>query len=213
MNQLAPHNQITLEAFQAAVDTYRQCGFDLPESIAEIADSLEQHIARLDSLSEIDPTFEIAYKAVRSTLQNASSQRAKFLDTSETAIDRPHNGHTSNGNLAPLPPLGTNGHSKTDLPVNPSAEPNTQPTIYRYTLPQSATTQETAAFQQQVEAIRQANPDWVIIFDRPQPGESDAIVMIHKDHDYPTTHAAYIANRTINDVVAPTLNRIFGQRP
>jgi hypothetical protein len=204
MNQLAPHNQITLEAFQAAVDTYRQCGIDLPESIAEIADSLEQHIARLDSLSEIDRNFEVAYKAVRSTLQNSSSQRAKFLDTSEIAIDKPHNGHS-----AQPPPLGTNGHSKTD---SVAAEPNTQPTIYRYTLPHSATSQETAAFQQQVEAIRQANPDWVISFDRPQPGESDAIVMIHKDHDYPTTHAAYIANRTINDVVAPTLSRIFGQQ-
>jgi hypothetical protein len=167
MIQLEADQELTLQAFQAAVDTYRQRGLDLPERIAAIADTLETHIDQLDALSEIDPTFEMIYAAVGSALYN-SSQRAKLLNPPET--------------------------------------------IYRYTLPHSATGQETAAFQQQVEAIRQANPDWVISFDRPQPGESDAIVMIHKDYDYPTTHAAYIANRTINDVVAPTLSRIFGQQ-
>jgi hypothetical protein len=200
--------KLTLQAFQTAVDTYRQRGLDLPERIAAIADTLETHIDELDSLSEIDPTFEMIYEAVGSALYN-SSQRAKLLNPPETT--RPHsNGFhtTSNGNSSTTQPPKTNGHHQTAEPI----EPTHQPTIYRYTLPHSATIQETNAFQQQVEAIRQANPDWVISFDRPQPGESDAIVMIHKDHDYPTTHAAYIANRTINDVVAPTLSRIFGQQ-
>lgn len=210
MIQLEADQKLTLQAFQAAVDTYRQRGLDLPERIAAIADTLETHIDELDALSEIDPTFEMIYEAVGSALYN-SSQRAKLLNPPETTKSHSNGFHSTrngNGNSPTNPQPETNGHHQTAA----SAEPTTQPTIYRYTLPHSATTQETAAFQQQVEAIRQANPDWVISFDRPQPGESDAIVMIHKDHDYPTTHAAYIANRTINDVVAPTLSRIFGQQ-
>jgi hypothetical protein len=36
--------------------------------------------------------------------------------------------------------------------------------------------------------------------------------MIHKDDNYSTTHAAYIADRTVNEIAAPILNRIFGQK-
>jgi hypothetical protein len=90
MTQLAADQEITLQAFQAAVDTYNQRRLDLPEGIAAIANDLESHIDQLDALSEIDPTFEIAYQTVRSDLQSRSSQRAKFLDTSETVTATLH---------------------------------------------------------------------------------------------------------------------------
>jgi hypothetical protein len=128
MTQLAADQQITLQAFQAAVDTYKQRGLDLPESIAAIANSLESHIDQLDALSEIDPTFEIAYQTVRSSLQKTSSQRAKLLNPPET--DKPNNSihvtSTINGNNPP--PVETNGQHKTGPPL--STEPgaaNTQP--------------------------------------------------------------------------------------
>jgi hypothetical protein len=83
MTQLAADQEITLQAFQAAVDTYNQRGLDLPESIAAIANDLESHIDQLDFLSERDPTFEMVYQAVRSNLQSTSSQRAKLLNPPE----------------------------------------------------------------------------------------------------------------------------------
>jgi uncharacterized protein YecT (DUF1311 family) len=85
-----------------------------------------------------------------------------------------------------------------------------QPIVYRYVLPDNALPQTAIAFSKQVEAIRQSNPDWIVTFDRPNPGEADAIVLIRKDEHYAATHAAYLANRTLNQVVGPALNRIFG---
>jgi hypothetical protein len=130
MTQLAADQEITLQAFQAAVDTYQQRGLDLPESIAAIADHLESHIDQLDFLSESDPTFEIAYQTVRSSLQKTSSQRAKLLNPPETATHQNtiHLPSTSNGNNPP--PVETNGQHKTGPPPTPSTEPNavnTQP--------------------------------------------------------------------------------------
>ncbi len=199
MNQLAPHNQITLEAFQAAVDTYRQCGLNLPESIAEIADSLEQHIARLDSLSEIDPSFEIAYKAVRSTLQNSSSQRAKFLDTSETT--KPHNGNhtkTSNGNSAPTPHPTTNGHSTQNSTTNGHKQTGPPPVIKRFVLPLEFSPADRQQFDQYIQELRQLNPQWVIAPDHCRPGEADAYVMLYNDEHYTTNHAIYLADQVLN---------------
>jgi hypothetical protein len=123
MTQLAADQEITLQAFQAAVDTYQQRGLDLPESIAAIADHLESHIDRLDFLSESDSTFEIAYQTVRSTLQKTSSQRAKLLNPPETATTQSiYLPSTSNGNNPP--PVETNGQQKTGPPSTPLEEPN-----------------------------------------------------------------------------------------
>jgi hypothetical protein len=80
MTQLAADQQLTLQAFQAAVDTYQQRDLPLPAEINAIGSSLEQHLNQLDRLSETDPTFEMVYQAARTTLQDGN--RAKFLDTS-----------------------------------------------------------------------------------------------------------------------------------
>jgi hypothetical protein len=77
MTQLAADQQLTLRAFQAAVDTYNQRQMALPEAIPPILPHLDQ----LDSLSETDSTFEMLYQAARSALQNGSD-RTRFLDTS-----------------------------------------------------------------------------------------------------------------------------------
>jgi hypothetical protein len=123
MPQLAADQQLTLQAFQAAVDTYQQRGLALPEKIAAIGDALESHLDQLDALSESDPTFEMVYQAARSALQSQSSQRAKFLDTAASAIDKTQNGFHSadaqptNGHSLHIPPIATNGHTKTGPPT------------------------------------------------------------------------------------------------
>jgi hypothetical protein len=84
MTQLTADEQTILQAFQAAVATYKQQGRDLPENIAAIGDHLEPHIEWLDALSEGDPTFEMVYKSTKSALQNQSGQRSKLLISEPT---------------------------------------------------------------------------------------------------------------------------------
>jgi hypothetical protein len=74
MTQLAADQQITLQAFQSAITAYQQHGIALPEKIAAIHESLEQHIGDLDNLAKDDPIFELLYSATRSSLQNQASQ-------------------------------------------------------------------------------------------------------------------------------------------
>jgi hypothetical protein len=74
MTQLAADQQITLQAFQSAITAYQQHGIALPEKIAAIHESLEQHIGDLDNLAKDDPVFELFYSATRSSLQNQASQ-------------------------------------------------------------------------------------------------------------------------------------------
>jgi hypothetical protein len=74
MTQLAADQQITLQAFQSSITAYQQHGIALPEKIATIHESLEQHIDDLDNLAKGDPTFEMLYSATRSSLQNQASQ-------------------------------------------------------------------------------------------------------------------------------------------
>jgi hypothetical protein len=89
MTQLTADEQTILQAFQAAVATYKQQGRDLPEEIAAIGDQLEPNIEWLDALSEGDPTFEMVYKSTKSALQIQSSQRAKFIDTAALPSSQP----------------------------------------------------------------------------------------------------------------------------
>lgn len=184
-------DQLTIDAFQEALKTLEE---PLPDPLQQRINMLQHdwaaHVHELDALAEQFEPLNHCYQTARDVLQSRSASRKQLLDSAALSSS-PTAAETT------LPP------------ETPGSAPSQQPTIYRYTLPSTATPQQVVAFQQQVEAIRQANPDWVVTFDRPQPGEADAIVMIYNDENYPTVHAAYIANRTLNQVVAPALTRIF----
>jgi hypothetical protein len=192
MSQLAADQQITLQAFQAAVDSYNQRGLVLPERIAAIANALESHIDHLDTLSEIDSTFQLLYDTARSALQNQSSQRAKFLDTSTL---NPTNGSLKNGSQI-------NGiHNSHSTPSEHSPQttqekpPNTS--IKRFVLPINATPQEQQYFTNYIAQLKQLNPQWVIAPDLPQADETEAYVMIFNDENYHVNHAAYAASQML----------------
>jgi hypothetical protein len=204
MNQhLAAHHQLTLQAFQAAVDSYQQRGIPLPERIAPlvsdrpegIAQSLESHINQLDALSESDPHFEMLYQAFRSGSQNESSERAKFLDTSAPPSRSAQNGfHTvkikpaSNGHSpSPVSPE-SNGHNKTGPP----------PVIKRFVLPLGFSAADREHFDRYIQQLRQLNPQWVVAPDHCRPGEADAYVMLHNDENYTTNHAVYLVDQVLN---------------
>jgi hypothetical protein len=193
--QLAAHQQLTLQAFQSAVDSYQQRGIVLPEQIAPIADTLESHIAQLDSLSESDPHFEMLYQAFRSGAQNDSSQRAKFLDTSA-----PPNRSAQNGFHAVEIKSERNGHTSSPGSPESNGHTNTGPPtpIKRFVLPLGFTESERAYFDQYIQSLKQLNPEWVVTPDRCQPGEADAYVMLHNDENYTTNHAVYLVDQVLN---------------
>jgi hypothetical protein len=203
MTQLAADQQLTLQAFQAAVDTYQQHRIELPEPIAalvsnrseSIAESLKSHINQLDSLSESDPHFDMLYQAFRSSSQNDSSERAKFLDTSAPPSQSAQNGSHAveikpdpNGHsLHPGSPE-SNGHAKTGPPTP----------IKRFVLPLGHTDSERTYFDQYIQALKHLNPQWVVSPDRCQPGEADAYVMLYNDANYTTNHAIYLVDQMLN---------------
>jgi hypothetical protein len=203
MTQLATDQQLTIQAFQAAVDSYQQRGLPLPERIAPlvsdrpevIAQSLESHINQLDALSESDPHFEMLYQAFRSGAQNESSERAKFLDTAASASRSAQNGlHAvevkpdTNGHAHSPSSPESNGRDKTG-PPNP---------IKRFVLPLGFTDSERAYFNQYIQSLKHLNPQWVVAPDRCQPGEADAYVMLHNDENYTTNHAVYLVDQMLN---------------
>ncbi|NJO41357.1 MAG: hypothetical protein HC769_06420 [Cyanobacteria bacterium CRU_2_1] len=54
-------------------------------------------------------------------------------------------------------------------------------------------------YQKYLEKLKQLNPDWALIPDRPQPDEADAYLILYQDENYAARHAAYIATRYLND--------------
>jgi hypothetical protein len=199
--QLAAHQQLTLQAFQSAVDSYQQRGIVLPEKIAPIADTLESHIAQLDSLSASDPHFEMLYQAFRSGDQNDSSQRAKFLDTSAPPSRSTQNGFhaveikpNSNGHSSKPVSTESNGHTKTGPP----------PAIKRFVLPLNATAQEREHFTHYISQLQQLNPQWMLSPDLTHPDETEAYVMIPNDENYEVNYAAYSASQMLTSFFQPS---------
>jgi hypothetical protein len=199
MIQLEADQKLTLQAFQAAVDTYKQRGLDLPERISAIADTLENHIDELDALSEIDPTFEMIYEAVGSALYN-SSQRAKLLNPPETAKTQNGNHTASNGNSAHTPHSTTNGHSAHNPThtTNGHNQTGPPPVIKRFVLPLGFSPADRQQFDQYIQELRQLNPHWVIAPDHCRPGEADAYVMLYNDEHYTTNHTTYLVDQVLN---------------
>jgi hypothetical protein len=202
-HQLAAHHQLTLQAFQSAVDSYQQRGIALPEQIAAlvsdrpevISQSLESHLNQLDALSESDPHFEMLYQAFRSGAQNDSSQRAKFLDTSA-----PPNRSAQNGLHAVEIKSERNGHAPSPGSPESNGHTNTGPPtpIKRFVLPLGFTESERAYFDQYIQSLKQLNPEWVVAPDRCQPGEATAYVMLRNDENYTTNHAIYLVDQVLN---------------
>ncbi len=75
-----------------------------------------------------------------------------------------------------------------------------QPKIYRFTLPLGVSNKQKKLFHDEVERIRQANPNWNVEQDDPFPGEEEAILLIHKDNNAARLEAAYILSRTLSDL-------------
>jgi hypothetical protein len=194
MTQLTADQQLTLQAFQAAVDTYTQRQMALPEAIAAILPHLDQHLDQLDQLSETDPTFEMVYQAVRTALQDGSD-RAKFLDPSAIPPDRlSSNGKSQNG---------TSKSHSSQLLQDSTASPS-PPSIKRFVLSINPTCQEQQDFATHIAQLKQLNPQWIISPDLPQPDEAEAYVMIFNDENYQINHAAYIASQMLQRFFAHT---------
>jgi hypothetical protein len=202
MNQpLAAHQQLTLQAFQSAVDSYQQRGIVLPEKIAPITDTLESHIAQLDSLSESDPHFEMLYQAFRSGAQNDSSQRAKFLDTSVQPNRSNQNGFhaveiqpNSDGHAPSPGSTESNGHANSGPP----------PVIKRFVLATDASAVEKQYFQQYIDQLKQLNPQWTVTLDACSTGEAEAYVMFPQDENYKLNRAAYAAAQIVTQFFSPS---------
>jgi hypothetical protein len=232
MPSLNPLEQLAVDAFTAALETCREEDVELPEEVWAIAQSPEQHVADLSEIAKQHPQLNANYRMARKLLGGVDAERHKRMNTSDQPQLEQYQFFTegliigSEGKLQNSPSVNlekdglststsddnakTSGFSHYSGSSNVAPSSPIQPVIYRYTLPDTASPQAAIAFSKQVEMIRQSNPDWVVSFDRPNPGEADAIVLIHKDEHYATTHAAYLTNQTLNQIVGPALSRIFG---
>jgi len=230
MQSLSPLEQLTVDAFTAALETCQEEGVELPSVVWVVAQSPEQHVTELSEIAKSHPQLNAAYRVARKVLRKAESSRKKRMGIDDSVLLRQFNSTleqpldssskedtfttTSNKNseTSENPAKGPTrfGLSKDSDSDAASPSASGRPVIYRYTLPDSASPQAALAFSKQIEMIRQCNPDWVVSFDHPNPGEADAIVLIRKDEHYATTHAAYLMNKTLNQVVGPALARVFG---
>ncbi len=202
MPQLADDQQITLEAFQAALRTFQQLGKPLPDEINTIVEDLENNIDRLHRLSKLDREFAFGYQTARSALQSQTGERSKRLS--------PTNGNgstTQKVDILPLvkpqqQPAGTGiaspvTHSKTSNPTEP-------PPLKRFVLPVNATEAEKQYFAQYIEQLKQLNPQWVVSLDYCNPGEAEAYIMIYKDDNYIVNHAMYSVDKLLTRVFTRT---------
>ncbi len=218
MHSLEPLEQLAVEAFVTALETCREEGVELPEKVWAIAQSPEQYITELSKTAKQYPQLNAAYQTARKLLRKAEGDRNKRMSTDNHSLlkqsdpfsKQSFNSPFSSREIKPTPHSTSDDSSKAFATSTLSP---TQPIVYRYTLPDTASPQAVIIFSKQVEAIRQSNPDWVVSHDRRNPGEADAIILIHKDEQYATTHAAYLMNQTLNQIVAPALVQIFGTTP
>jgi hypothetical protein len=187
MTQLTADQQITLKAFQAAVDTYKQRGLGLPVQVAAIVADLESHIDELDFLSESDLTFEIAYQTMRSFLQSSASQSTRFLSSPGITTEKPKDSHNRPSTNSHFSGPETNDHRKISPP----------PVIKRFVLPLGSSSAERQHFDQYIHELRQLNPQWVVSLDYCRPGEADAYVMVYNDEQYAINHAIYLVDQVL----------------
>ena len=248
--------QLTVEAFITALETCKEEGVELPESVRAVAQSPEKHVTELSTIAKQHPQFNASYITARKLLQKSESVLGKRVNTHSSVSSISHgtsapsilDSVVSSSSPLGIPalrlspavsglvsgPLLSSLEEKTIPDSNPNVHNEVvdahqsfvpsvhsttqksqktnlvQPVIYRYTLPDTSSPQALIAFSNQIEAIRQSNPDWVISFDRPKAGEADAIILIRRDEHYASTHAAYLMNQTLNEVVAPALSKVFG---
>ncbi len=227
MQSLSPLEQLAVDAFTAALETCREEGVELPEDVWAIAQAPEQHVADLSEIAKQHPQLNANYRMARKLLRTVEAERHKRMNTSDQPQLGQFQSFLKGPTSAPLFPWEQDGTSTSTFDDNlkpsdfsthsgspkASPPPPIQPIIYRYTLPDTASPQAAIAFSKQVEMIRHSNPDWVVSSDRPNPGEADAIVLIHNDEHYATAHAAYLTNQTLNQIVGPALSRVFGAIP
>ena len=202
MPQLADDQQITLEAFQAALRTFQQLGKPLPDEINTIVDDLENNIDRLHRLSKLDRDFAFGYQTARSALQSQTGERSKRLT--------PTNGNgATTKKIDPEPlvkpqqqPAGTG----IALPVTHgnTPTPTESPPLKRFVLPVNATEAEKQYFDQYIQQLKQLNPQWVVSLDYCNPGEAEAYIMIYKDNNYVINHAMYSVDKLLTRVFTRT---------
>lgn len=84
--------------------------------------------------------------------------------------------------------------------VEQTQPPKPNPKIYRFTLPSGATDYHRKHFHAHIKQIEQANPNWKLQQDKPQPGEEEALLLIYQDEDGLRAEASYILYRTITEI-------------
>jgi hypothetical protein len=192
MQQLADDQQITLEAFQAALRTFQDLGKPLPDEINAIVDDLENNIDRLHRLSKLDRDFAFGYQTARSALQSQTGERNKRL----TPINGNGTIEQKADTVPTIDPPAAN--SKTPTPTE-------SPPLKRFVLPINATEAEKQYFDQYIAQLKQLNPQWVVSLDYCNPGEAEAYIMIYKDDNYVVNHAMY----SVDKFLARAFTRTF----
>ena len=74
-------------------------------------------------------------------------------------------------------------------------------TIYRFSLPKSASELEKKKYFEHLELLKKSNPKWTFIEDRLKEDENYAILIMNGEKDYVNQYGAYIINRSIGEII------------
>ena len=215
LEQMSDLDQLVLIAFDIALE---QLDSPLPDSLQAKLNHLRNQpdvsVREFDALAESYAPLKERYEQACLELVRHGGQRKLFLvgngqpsrDLSQVA----QTSVTDSGQVVTDIPDGVMPLNSQTVPEPVStprpASTNQTHSIYRFFLPAGATVAERRKFHQDVEWIKQANPNWVVSLDRPLPNEADAIVLIYNDENYLAYHAGYIATRTLSEFS----HRVFG---
>lgn len=80
MRSLSPLDQLTVEAFVAALETCREAGVELPDAVWAISQAPEQHVADFSEIAQQHPQLNTAYRTARKLLRQTEGDRQKRID-------------------------------------------------------------------------------------------------------------------------------------
>ncbi len=187
----------------------------------ELRDTAEERSKFLDGSGEVGLSDRIFLDQAAAVLRSSTpEQAARHLIESafaSAAIDSippesttippvPDAASATNGTApAPEPEASTPAEaipaeaSSTDQPA-PSKPHTKPPKIYRLVLRAGASAAERRNYHRYIETVKQTNPDWAVIPDRPRSGEAEAMAMIYQDENYDLQRAMYLMRTIFSDV-------------
>ncbi|MBD2327085.1 hypothetical protein [Alkalinema sp. FACHB-956] len=109
MQPLEPLEQLAVDAFVAAVETCREEGIQLPESVWLIAQSPDRHVESLGEIAKQHPQLNTAYRTARKLLRQAEGDRQKRLTPNMMTTETGH--RLSQSDLVRINTFGSHGVS------------------------------------------------------------------------------------------------------